>query len=87
MAPARRARAKYSFYIFYTSPARRTSHYSGGPRNFDIVVISGTCGTFPCVRILLQDSQRTKGLGSVFGIMSPFLKSTGDIKSDSIHSS
>ena len=71
---SRGARArKIHFLQILCSPLRRTSHHSGGPRNFDKLVIRGLCGAFPSVCIFLQNSQNTKGTGSVFGILSLFL--------------
>jgi hypothetical protein len=76
-ARAARARAKYTFYRFYTAPcgAPHTIRHSGGPRNFDklVNVISGPCGPFPCVCMLLQNSQSAKSARSVFGILTTFL--------------
>ena len=59
-----RARKIHFLQILY-STSRRTSHHTGGPRNFDKLVISGPCGAFQCVCMLLQNSQNTKGAGSV----------------------
>ena len=69
-----RAREIHFVQISY-STLRRTSHHSDGPRNFDILVIRRPCGPFPCVCMLLQNSQSANGARSVFGIQNTFLGS------------
>jgi hypothetical protein len=64
-ARAARPRAKNTFLQILYSTLWRTSHHSGGPRNFDKLVIRCTWGAFPCVCMLLQNSQNTKPARSV----------------------
>jgi hypothetical protein len=68
-----RAREIHFLQILY-STVRRTSHHSGGPCvEFRYTCFFGYCGAFPSVCMLSHNSQNTKGVGSVFGILSPFL--------------
>ena len=68
------ARAKYIFCRFYTAPyGAPLAQQSGGPQNFDTLVIRGLCSTFLCVCMFLQNSRSTKGAGSIFGLLSTFM--------------
>ena len=57
---ARAARARNTLFTDFIQQFRYTCFY-------------GTCGTSPCVCILVQNSRNTKGAVSVFGILSPFV--------------
>jgi hypothetical protein len=68
IAPARRARAKYTFLQIWYSPLRRTSHHSGGPWNFDtrVFLVPAARSHMSACFYRTRKTQRVRDLSLVF---------------------